>query len=123
MKKSALWLAILFIIVSIFVGCSSRDTDSLGTDKTTLKYGKAAGPYTVLLEDAVKPILEKQGYKLEVVEFSDLLQNDAALNEGEIDFNVEQHTAYAENFNANQNGNLVSITPIPTVKNSGSIFF
>ena len=44
-------------------------------------------------------ILEKEGYTLTEVDFSDLLQNDLALNDGEIDFNVEQHTAYAENFN------------------------
>ena len=43
------------------------------------------------------------------------LQNDLALNDGEIDFNVEQHTAYAENFNEAQKGDLVPISPIPTV--------
>ncbi len=93
----------------------STTAEALEPEKTVLKYGKAAGPYTVLFEEAVKPILEKQGYTLEVVEFSDLVQNDTALNEGEIDFNVEQHTAYAENFNASQNGDLTPITPIPTV--------
>lgn len=84
-------------------------------EKTTITYGKAQGPYTVLFEDAIKPILEKEGYTVEPVEFSDLLQNDIALNDGEIDFNVEQHTAYAENFNATYDGDLVAISPIPTV--------
>lgn len=46
---------------------------------------------------------------------SDLLQADVALNEGEVDFNVEQHTAYMENFNQKQNGHLAAVTPIPTV--------
>lgn len=58
---------------------------------------------------------KKRGYTLTEVDFSDLLQNDLALNDGEIDFNVEQHTAYAENFNEAQKGNLVPISPIPTV--------
>ena len=40
---------------------------------------------------------------------SDLLQADIALNEGEVDFNVEQHTAYMENFNKKQGGHLVAI--------------
>ena len=59
--------------------------------------------------------MEKKGYKFEVVEFSDLLQNDTALNEGDIEVNVEQHTAYMNNFNDSQKGNLVALSPIPTV--------
>lgn len=93
---------------------TTESTDT-GADKTNIIYGKAAGPYTVLFEDAIIPILEEQGYTFTEVDFSDLLQNDLALNEGEIDVNVEQHTAYAENFNSAQNGDLVPISPIPTV--------
>lgn len=114
MKKLGLSVIAALLAVAV-AGCSANTGSKAGQEKTTLKYGKAAGPYTVLFEEAVKPVLEKQGYKLEVVDFSDLLQNDTALNEGEIDFNVEQHTAYADNFNKNQNGNLVPISPIPTV--------
>ena len=94
---------------------SAASADASNSNTKELKYGKAAGPYTVLFEDAIKPILEKEGYTLTEVDFSDLLQNDLALNDGEIDFNVEQHTAYAENFNEAQKGNLVPISPIPTV--------
>ena len=94
---------------------SAASADASNSNKKEIKSGKAAGPYTVLFEDAIKPILEKEGYTLTEVDFSDLLQNDLALNDGEIDFNVEQHTAYAENFNEAQKGNLVPISPIPTV--------
>ena len=37
------------------------------------------------------------------------------ISEGEVDFNVEQHTAYMENFNNKQGGHLAALTPIPTV--------
>ena len=110
--------AVIFLTVALaaLTACgSNQNENSSSSDKKELKYGKAAGPYTVLFEDAIKPILEEQGYTLTAVEFSDLLQNDIALNEGEIDFNVEQHTAYANNFNEAQNGDLVAISPIPTV--------
>lgn len=83
--------------------------------KKTIKYGKSQGPYTELFETAIVPILEKEGYKLEAVEFSDLLTADIALNDGDVDVNVEQHTAYAQNFNANYNGDLTPISVIPTV--------
>lgn len=114
-KRAA--VVLLALSVGVLTACSNGRTDvsSDSVDKKEIKYGKAAGPYTVLFEDAIKPILESQGYKVTAVEFSDLLQNDIALNEGEIDFNVEQHTAYANNFNEAQNGNLVTISPIPTV--------
>lgn len=68
-----------------------------------------------MFEAAIVPILEEQGYTLKGVDFSDLLTADIALNDGDVDVNVEQHTAYAENFNSNNNGDLVPISPIPTV--------
>lgn len=80
-----------------------------------IKYGKSQGPYTELFEAAIVPILEKEGYQLSAVDFSDLLTADIALNQGDIDVNVEQHTAYLENFNANNQGDLTPISPIPTV--------
>lgn len=90
----------------------SKETEAA---KKTIKYGKSQGPYTELFETAIVPILEKEGYKLEAVEFSDLLTADIALNDGDVDVNVEQHTAYAQNFNANYNGDLTPISVIPTV--------
>ena len=47
--------------------------------------------------------------------FTGVLEADIALNDGEIDLNVDQHTAYLENFNENTDADLVGITPIPTV--------
>ncbi|HWS41611.1 MAG TPA: MetQ/NlpA family ABC transporter substrate-binding protein [Pseudoflavonifractor sp.] len=88
---------------------------SAPTDKGTITYSKSQGPYTELFEAAIVPILEKEGYTLKAEELSDLLAADIALNDGEVDVNVEQHTAYLENFNANYNGDLTPISPIPTV--------
>lgn len=84
-------------------------------DKSTIRYGKAQGPYTVLFEDAIIPILEDQGYEFEVTDFSDLIQNNHGLNDKEIDVNVEQHTAYAESFNEANDADIAVIGPIPTV--------
>lgn len=94
---------------------TASESKETGATKKTIKYGKSQGPYTELFETAIVPILEKEGYKLEAVEFSDLLTADIALNDGDVDVNVEQHTAYAQNFNANYNGDLTPISVIPTV--------
>ncbi|QAT50214.1 metal ABC transporter substrate-binding protein [Caproiciproducens sp. NJN-50] len=134
MKKVSAALSLLVLLSVAFTGCAApgentaaspssagqansaaSDQSASSSGKTVLKYGKSQGPYTILFEEAIKPILEKEGYQLKAVEFSDLLQNDTALNNGEIDFNVEQHTAYAENFNKAYKGDLTPISPIPTV--------
>jgi D-methionine transport system substrate-binding protein len=94
---------------------STETTRTADPDKTEIKYSKSQGPYTVLFEEAIKPILEAEGYTVTGLDFSELLLADVALNDGEVDFNVEQHTAYAENFNEAQGGDLVPISPIPTV--------
>src|SRR5690625_4278214 len=105
----------------VLAGCAepgameAEEADPESGDKTTITYSKSQGPYTELFEDAVAPILEEQGYELQGQDVSDLLTADIALNDGDVDFNVEQHTAYLESFNAENDGDLVPITPIPTV--------
>lgn len=93
---------------------ASAGTASAGA-AGTIRYGKSQGPYTELFEAAIIPILEKEGYTVDGTDFSELLTADIALNDGDVDVNVEQHTAYAENFNASYNGDLTPICPIPTV--------
>lgn len=114
MKKrvvSALTLT-LALGLTAFGGIVSQAEE---TDKTEIKYSKSQGPYTELFEAAIVPILEEEGYTLTGIDFSELLTADIALNDGDVDVNVEQHSAYAENFNANNDGDLVTICPIPTV--------
>lgn len=113
MKKFNLF--ILLIVFSVFlVACSSSDSGE-GEEKTTITVGTSPGPYSELFLDAIKPILEDEGYTIETVDFTELLQADIALQEGSIDLNVDQHTAYYTNFNNERDANLVGITPIPTV--------
>ncbi len=99
-------------LISMLISSSAIALDS---EHSTLVFSKSQGPYSELFIDGVQPILEREGYTVKGVDMSDLLQADLALNEGEVDFNVEQHTAYLENFNKSQDGDLVPLTPIPTV--------
>lgn len=96
-------------------GALDSGDDGASGDKTTITYSKSQGPYTELFEDAIAPMLEEEGYTLQSQDVSDLLTADIALNDGDVDFNVEQHTAYLEAFNAENDGDLVPISPIPTV--------
>ncbi|MBO5565918.1 MAG: hypothetical protein J5934_01695 [Succinivibrio sp.] len=103
------------ILVSLFAVLLSTSAQALDESHPKLTFSKSQGPYSELFITGVQPLLEAQGYTVNAVDMSDLLQADLALNEEEVDFNVEQHTAYLENFNSTQNGDLVPLVPIPTV--------
>lgn len=112
--KSAFVAIAAISALTAFVGCNNKKSENSG-DKKTLTYSRSQGPYTVLFENGVAPILEAKGYTLKGYDYSELALADDAVNGGDVDFNVEQHTAYCESYNKGNNGDLVPITPIPTV--------
>lgn len=117
MKKFGKRLAVLGIAVlaaALAAGCGKKESSSAGEDKKVLTYAKGPGPYTVLFEEHIMPILEEKGYTFKVSELS-LQYADEAIADGDVDFSVEQHVAYMEAFNKSYNANLVALTPIPTV--------
>ena len=112
----SLFIALAITSLVAFMSCSKKsEKASSDGEKKTLTYSRSQGPYTVLFESGVKPILEAKGYTLKGFDYSELALADDAVNGGDVDFNVEQHTAYANNYNKGNNGKLVPITPIPTV--------
>lgn len=114
--RKSLFIALAITSLVAFMGCSNKsEKASADGEKKTLTYSRSQGPYTVLFESGVKPILEVKGYTLKGFDYSELALADDAVNGGDVDFNVEQHTAYANNYNEGNNGKLVPITPIPTV--------
>lgn len=117
MKKFGKRLFALGIIAAAALavtGCAKKTKVSAGEEKKELTYAKGSGPYTILFEEHVKPILEAKGYSFKASELS-LQYADEAIADGDVDFSVEQHTAYMNAFNKSYNANLVALTPIPTV--------
>lgn len=114
MKVSRVFIIFSALTVLLLAACGT-DTASSEEDNTIIKVGTSPGPYSELFIDVVAPILEDEGYEIEVTDFTELLQADIALDEGSIDLNVDQHTAYYENFNNEKNATLTKVTPIPTV--------
>jgi D-methionine transport system substrate-binding protein len=60
-----------------------------------MKVGVTAGPHAQIME-VVKKVAEKDGLKLQIVEFSDYVQPNAALAAGDLDANSYQHLPYLE---------------------------
>ena len=111
MKK----ITAMILALALALSLTAALAEVVETGKTHIVYSKSQGPYTELFEAAIIPILEEQGYTFEVLDTSELLLADHALNNGEVDVNVEQHSAYIANYNANNDGDLVGISVIPTV--------
>jgi len=76
--------------------------------------GTSAGPYADQVKHGIKPILERQGYKVKVVEFSGYIQPNFALAEGSLDANVFQHSVYLNKFAADHKLALSELVSIPT---------
>ncbi|QNP60460.1 MetQ/NlpA family ABC transporter substrate-binding protein [Paenacidovorax monticola] len=66
----------------------------LAQDKP-LKIGVTAGPHAQIFEQ-VKKVAEKDGLKIQIVEFSDYVQPNAALAAGDLDANSYQHKPYLD---------------------------
>lgn len=73
----------------------------------TILVGASPAPHAEILEQ-VKGILANHGYTLEIKEFSDYIQPNVALADGELDANYFQHITYLEDYNAENGTNLVS---------------
>ena len=67
---------------------------ALAQDKP-LKIGVTAGPHAQIFEQ-VKKIAEKDGLKIQIVEFSDYIQPNAALAAGDLDANSYQHKPFLD---------------------------
>lgn len=115
MKKRILALVTLMATGVIMAACGNGEAAGTDQEKTTIKIGTSPGPYSELFLEGVAPVLEEQGFTIEVTDFTDLRAADVALQEGAVDLNVDQHLAYMNNFNEEANAKLTPITPIPTV--------
>jgi D-methionine transport system substrate-binding protein len=91
MKKSNIAVLLAVVLATVVL-------TSAAFAKETLTFGVAPGPYGDLVKKALKPGLEKKGYKVEVKEFSDYVQPNLALNNGSINVNLFQHLPYLEKF-------------------------
>ncbi len=101
MKKSIKKLLALTLALSIgtaLVGCGSSDkkaTETNGKDKV-ITIGVSPEPHKAIAQNAIKPILEAEGYTVDIVEFADYILPNTALAEGELDANFFQHIPYLE---------------------------
>jgi D-methionine transport system substrate-binding protein len=111
MLKNILKFTLAGAVVLGLAACNEKETKKVEETKvevknTIIKIGATPVPHVEILE-AVKPLLKAKGYDLEIVEFTDYVTPNIAVNEGELDANFFQHLPYLEEFNKNKNTDLV----------------
>ncbi|UXH43393.1 MetQ/NlpA family ABC transporter substrate-binding protein [Rossellomorea vietnamensis] len=111
MKKWILFVA-LAVTVSLLAACGGEEASS--EDKKEVTIGATSGPYSDMVTKAIKPGLEEKGYTVEVKEFSDYIQPNNALAQGDLDANLFQHKIYMETFAKQHNMDLSEVIVVPT---------
>ena len=76
-------------------------------DDKTITVAASETPHSEILEQA-KPILEKEGYDLEVTVFDDYVQPNEVVESGDFDANYFQHIPYLDSFNEEKGTHLVN---------------
>ena len=83
-------------------------------EKSKIVFGTTAGDFGDMVRDQVKLALEKQGYQVELVEFTDYVRPNQALAQGELDINIFQHKPYLDDFKKEHKLDLVEAFQVPT---------
>lgn len=91
MKKTL----IAFLVATLVLWVGGASSQALAP--VELKVGATPVPHSEILE-VVKPILKEKGISLKVIEFTDYVTPNLALNDGDIDANYFQHIPYLEEF-------------------------
>lgn len=98
-------------------GCNkASDTTSTESsqEKKTIVFGTTIGDFGDMVKESIKPILEKKGYQVKLVEFTDYVQPNLALAEGSLDVNIFQHKPYLDTFIKEHNIDLSPAFQVPT---------
>ncbi len=101
MKNIVKFAALTAIALAAIVGCKKKDN-------AVLTVGATPEPHAAIL-NLIAEDLAKEGITLKVVEFTDYVTPNDAVESGQIDANFFQHAPYMESFNKEKGYHLVSV--------------
>ncbi len=107
MKKFFKILTATALATSIVAGTAAFT--ACGNDENVIKVAASITPHAEILTEVVKPKLAEEGYTLEVVEFTDYVQPNLVVEQGEADANYFQHNLYLNDFNAQRGTHLKAV--------------
>ena len=95
------------LTVTAALGLSAFNFTAFAEEDKTITVAASATPHAEILEQA-KPLLEEQGYELEVTIFDDYVLPNEVVESGEMDANYFQHIPYLNSFNEEKGTHLVN---------------
>lgn len=104
MKKTIAIILTLALVLSL-AACGGKK------DEKVITVAASPTPHAEILKIAAE-ILEKDGWTLEIKEYTDYVQPNNVVEDGEIDANYFQHVPYLDQFNADNGTHLVSVAMI-----------
>jgi D-methionine transport system substrate-binding protein len=104
--KKLLLTSVLLLLVFSLLGCAPSVSD----DKT-IRVGASPTPHAQIL-NIIKDDLAALGYTLEIVEFTDYVLPNTALDANDLDANYFQHRPYLNKFNAEKGTKLTFVLGI-----------
>lgn len=107
MKKKLAILVAGALCLSALAGCGGGDGAQGGKTLEPLKVGATPTPHAEILT-AAKELLAEKGYDLQITEFTDYIQPNVAVNDGQLDANYFQHLPYLEQKCAEEGYKLVN---------------
>ncbi|GCE30520.1 lipoprotein [Dictyobacter alpinus] len=116
MRSMKLNLVILCaLLATLFAACggsSQSASTSNGNGPITIKVGASPSPHAEILRYIKDKLAAKAGLDLQIVEFTDYVQPNLALKDGQINANFFQHVPYMEDFNKQHGMNMVSVAKV-----------
>lgn len=112
MKKKLILMVCSLLMLALVAGCGNNGAENGEADQTTppetakVVVGATAKPHAEILE-VVKPLLAEENIDLEIKVFTDYVQLNPALSDGQIDANFFQHIPYLDDYNENNKSDLV----------------
>ena len=95
------------LTVTTALALSAFSFTAFAEENKTITVAASATPHAEILEQA-KPLLEEQGYELEVTIFDDYVLPNEVVESGEFDANYFQHIPYLNTFNEEKGTHLVN---------------
>ena len=105
MKKTIAIVLALALLLSLSTTAFAKKNDK------TITVAASPTPHAEILAVAAE-VLEKEGWKLEIVEYNDYVVPNNVVEDGEIDANYFQHQPYLDTFNEENGTHLVSVAMI-----------
>ncbi|STZ76711.1 MetQ/NlpA family ABC transporter substrate-binding protein [Bergeriella denitrificans] len=85
-----------------------------GAEKKEIVFGTTVGDFGDMVKEQIQPALEKKGYTVKLIEFTDYVRPNLALAEGELDINIFQHKPYLDDFKKEHKLDLTEVFQVPT---------